>query len=166
MSVSIIVAVDEQNAIGVDNQLLCHLPADLKYFKATTQGHAVVMGRRTFRSLPNGALPNRRNIVVSGTMAGNCPNVEVVPSLTAALHLAEGEDEVFVIGGGMLYQEALPLAEKLYVTQIHHTFDKADTFFPRIDEKEWILTLATKHEADERNAFARTFQVWERKKLL
>jgi dihydrofolate reductase len=165
MLISIIAAIDEQNAIGQESRLLCHLPNDLKYFKSVTQGHTVIMGRKTFQSLPNGALPHRRNIVISRNPALQLAGCEVYPSLEAAFHACRNEDEVFVIGGGSIYEAALPLANKLYITVIHHTFAAADTFFPAIEASEWKEVSNIKYPADEKNKYEHAFVVWEREKV-
>lgn len=161
---SIIVALDEQNAIGNKGDLLCYLPNDLKHFKTTTSGHTVIMGRRTFESLPKGALPNRTNIVITSDDAENYPGCVVVRSLEEALAQCEHEDEVFIMGGGQLYRSSLPLANKLYLTRIHHSFENADTFFPEIDFEEWELVDKEAHKADEKHNYDYTFETYERKK--
>lgn len=161
-NVSIIVAVAKHNAIGAKGGLLCHLPADLKHFKNTTSGHTVVMGRRTFDSLPKGALPNRRNIVVTRNPNFTTPGVEVAHSLAEAFSpVADGE--VFVIGGAQIYAEALPMASKLYITEIEASFPEADTFFPEIDDSQWVETLREAHEADEKNPYPYEFVILERR---
>jgi dihydrofolate reductase len=152
-TISIIVAVDQQNAIGRKNNLLCHLPADLKYFKSITDGHTIIMGRRTFESLPKGALPNRRNIVITRNKDLQWPNVEACASLEEALALTNGESELFIIGGGSVYRDAIPLADKLYVTEIQNSFEGADTRFPEIDKAIWRLISQEKHSADDKNKF-------------
>lgn len=162
-TVSIIVALDSQNAIGRNNDLLCHLPADLKYFKSITEGHSIVMGRRTFESLPKGALPNRRNIVITQNENLSWLNVETCSSLAICFQLTEGEKEIFIIGGGSVYKQAIGLADRLYVTQIHHIFQDADTFFPKIDQKQWELISKQDHLADEKNKFDYSFLTYERK---
>lgn len=133
--ISIIAAIAANNAIGKDNQLLCHLPGDLKRFKDLTTNHTVIMGYKTFLSLPNGALPNRKNIVLSRSIT-QIENCLVVDSLEKALKLCSDEQEVFVIGGGILYHQCLPLADKLYLTHIHAELN-GDTFFPDIDYTQW-----------------------------
>lgn len=164
--ISIIVAVDLQNAIGRENNLLCHLPADLKYFKSITDGHAIIMGRRTFQSLPKGALPNRRNIVVTTNKNLQWPNVETCGSLQEALALTSNESEVFVIGGGSVYREAISFADKLYVTEIQYSFENADTHFPEIDSDLWCLVSEERHSADEKNKFDYYFLMYERNQNL
>lgn len=156
-TISIIVAIDENNAIGKDNNLLCHLPNDLKYFKSVTSGRTVIMGRKTFESLPNGALPNRRNIVNSRNRELQFPNAEMCTSLSEAIALCKDEDEVFIIGGGSIYKEAIGCADKLYITLIHHTFEGADTFFPVVDCSLWEEEWREEHRADEKHRFDYTF---------
>lgn len=161
--ISIIVAIDEQNAIGKDNQLLCHLPNDLKYFKSTTQGHTVIMGRKTFESLPNGALPNRRNIILSRNKDIHFDKCEVVSSLENAISLCKDENEVFIIGGASVYKEAIEKADKLYITSIHHQFEGADSFFPPIDITIWNEVSRTENSIDEKNKYAHDFIIYTRK---
>ena len=163
MNVAIIVAIAEGNAIGKDQQLLCHMPADLKRFKALTTGHTIIMGRKTFESLPN-ALPNRRNIVLSSQPKTHFPGCEVCSSLPDALALCAGEEEVFIIGGGQVYQQALALADKLYITYIHHSFPEATTFFPELDAAQWEETDREEHPADEKNPYPYTYINYSRKR--
>ena len=158
MTVSIIAAVAENGAIGLDNRLLYWLPNDLRRFKALTTGHAIVMGRRTFESLPKGALPNRRNLVLTRNAGFIAPGAETYPSLSAALDACrDGEEEVFVIGGASVYREAMPLADRLCLTLVHDTPAEADAFFPEVEPEEWSVEHEERHEADERHAFAYTF---------
>lgn len=161
-TISIIVAVDENNAIGRDGDLLCHLPNDLKHFKRITSGHTVVMGRRTFESLPKGALPNRTNIVITSDKPENYPGCILVRSIEEAFEKTPSDRETFIIGGGQLYGATLQLTDKLYLTRIHHTFDDADTFFPEIDFDEWKLTDKEQHKADEKHLYDYTFETYER----
>jgi len=153
---SLIVAVDEQNAIGKNQQLLVHLPNDLKHFKQITSGRTVVMGRKTFESLPNGALPNRKNIVLSTNPAFSAKGVTVCRNLDEAIALCEGEN-LFIIGGSTVYKAALPYASTLYLTRVHHTFSDADTFFPEISLDEWREVSSEKCLADERHPYPYTF---------
>lgn len=167
--ISLIAAVAENGAIGFENKLLYWLPNDLKRFKALTSGHTIVMGRRTYESLPKGALPNRRNIVLSRNAAFQAPGVEVFPSLEEALKAVgkgaanivadatQPDNEVFVIGGASVYKEALPLADRLCLTLVHDTPKEADAFFPTLDPTEWKVEEEERHDADERHAFAYTF---------
>lgn len=157
MAISIIVALDSHRAIGKNGGLLCHLPADLKHFKETTTGHTVIMGRRTFDSLPKGALPNRRNIVVTRNPGFSAERVEVAHSFDEALSMVDGEAEAFVIGGAQIYGEAIAVASRLYLTEIEAEFSDADTFFPEIDMAQWKVVAESRHEADEKNQYAMRF---------
>ena len=154
---SIIVAVAENYAIGKKGDLLCHLPADLKHFKEITSGKTVLMGERTFFSLPKHPLPNRRNIVLTDVPGKTFEGAEVVYSIPELLTKVTDNEEAFVIGGGMVYRQMMPLADKLYITHIHHRWDDADTFFPEIKENEWKLLSAERHEADDKNPYPFTF---------
>lgn len=159
---AIAVAVGENYAIGKNNQLLWHMPADLKFFKQTTSGHTVVMGRKTFDSVGK-PLPNRRNIVITRDSELKIDGVEVVNSLDAAIALTKDEEKpVFIVGGAEIYRQALPKTDVLYLTTIHHNFD-ADTFFPEIDRNDWTVISAERHEADEKNKYDYTFEVLKRK---
>lgn len=127
---SIIVAIAQNNAIGKAGQLLYHLPNDLKRFKVLTTGHTIIMGRKTFESLPNGALPNRQNLVLSHDTTLSLPGAEVFPTLEAVLATCPNNEEIFVIGGVSVYRQALPFADKLYITLFDDNPMDADTFFP------------------------------------
>jgi len=155
--ISIIVAISANNAIGKQGDLLCHLPADLKHFKSITSGHPVLMGERTYLSLPNRPLPNRRNIVLTDNPAFQAEGVEIVHSIPEAMALMQGQEEYFIIGGGMVYRQFFPLADKLYITHIHHSWQDADTFFPEIKATEWHAVSEEKHEADDHNPHPYTF---------
>ena len=159
--ISIIVAIAENYAIGKKGDLLCHMPADLKHFKEITSGQTVLMGERTFFSLPKHPLPNRRNIVLTDVPGKTFEGAEAVYSIDEAIELGERQkvngEEVFVIGGGMVYRQMMPLADKLYITHIHHSWEDADTFFPQIDPAIWEQTSAERHEADDKNPYAYTF---------
>ena len=148
-NLNIIVCIAKNRAIGRNNQLLYHLRNDLKRFKALTTGHTVIMGRRTFESLPKGALPNRRNIVLTRG-SQQWPNTEVYTSLDDALKHCSDNEEVFIIGGSTVYHEALPLANKLFLTLVDHSPNDADTFFPVIGN-EWVETERESHPSDEQN---------------
>lgn len=163
MNIAIIVAIAEGNAIGKDQELLCHMPADLKRFKALTTGHTIIMGRKTFESLPH-ALPNRRNMVLSSQPNANFPGCEVCASLPEALALCAGEEEVFIIGGGQVYQQALALSDSLYITRIHHAFPDATTFFPELDAAQWEEIEQEAHPADEKNPYPYTYVNYRRKR--
>ena len=136
--ISLIVAMAHDRVIGKDNRMPWHLPADLQHFKAITSGHPVIMGRKTFESIGK-ALPNRRNIVVSRNANYSAAGAELVNSLEAALSLVKDQEEVFVIGGSQLFKEALPLAQKMYITYIDMHVD-GDTFFPEWDHAQWHET--------------------------
>lgn len=157
---SVIVAVAENNAIGKDNQLLWHLPADLKHFKNLTTGNTIIMGRKTFDSIGK-PLPNRRNIVISRNRELKILGAEVVNSLSHAIALSKNDPEVFIIGGAEIYRQAFPLVHKLYLTRVHGLFE-ADTFFPEIDTKIWKQTYAVTFPPDEKNAVSYTFSTFER----
>lgn len=135
-NISIIVAIAQNFAIGKNNELLFHLPNDLKRFKQITTGHPVIMGRKTLLSLPNGALPNRRNIVITDDPEEKFERCEMVFSIDEAIHSVNNEEEAFVIGGGMIYRQFYPFAGKLYLTLVHRDFD-ADVYFPEIDYSGW-----------------------------
>lgn len=159
---SIIVAADENNAIGKDNNLLCYLPNDLKYFKSVTQGYPVIMGRKTFESLPKGALPNRRNIVITRNKGLHFDSCEMVSSIEEAIELCKDEPMIFFIGGGTIYREAMKIADKLYLTRIHHVFEGADTFFPEINPEEWVLVGQEDHQPDDRHKYGYSFLTFEK----
>lgn len=159
---SLIVAVDQNNAIGKENQMLTHLPDDLKYFKQVTSGHSVIMGRKTFESLPKGALPNRRNIVITRNTELQYPGCEMVNSIEDAIVTASGEEEVFVMGGGIIYKETIDRADKLYITHIHHAFEEAEVYFPEIDLDVWKEVWREDHPADEKHKYAFSFVQYEK----
>lgn len=158
-NISLIAAVDEQNGMGKNNQLLCHLPSDLKYFKAQTIGKPIIMGRKTFESIGK-ALPGRVNIVLTRTVK-EIEGVLIVDSLKEALRVTKDVPEVMIIGGADVFLQAMPLAQHIYLTRIHHTFE-ADVFFPILDPNTWMLKDSTHQEANEHNAFALTFCRYER----
>jgi dihydrofolate reductase len=165
MIISLIVAADEKNGIGKNNQLLCHLSSDLKYFKQTTTGHHIVMGRKTYESVGK-PLPNRTNIVItrSQTTIEGCV---VVNSLEAAIAYAKSnnEHELFITGGGVIFNLSLHAAHRIYLTRIHHTFD-ADVFLPELDLEDWEEVKNEKHSADEKNEYDYSFIVYQRKIVL
>ena len=135
---NLIVAIDRKGAIGRRGELLYHISADLRRFKALTTGHTVVMGRKTFESLPKGALPNRRNIVVSRSSGYSAPGVEVAHSLEAAVAMADSKD-IYIIGGAEIYRQALPLVDRLRLTVIDAETADADTFFPALPLDEFSI---------------------------
>lgn len=149
--ISIIVAIAENHAIGFENKLIYWLPNDLKRFKALTTGNTIIMGRRTFESLPKGALPNRRNIVLSRNgKAEDFPGADLYADLDSALASCTGE--VYIIGGSSVYREAMPKADRLCLTYIYDTPQNADTFFPEINSEEWEETFREEHDTDEKHA--------------
>lgn len=156
--ISIIVAIDNNGAIGKDGDLLCHMPADLKHFKEVTMGHPIVMGSRTYMSFPRRPLPGRRNIVVSRDPHKQLEGAEMFSSLEEAL-AATKDKNCFVIGGGSVYEQVMQMGvvERICLTQIHHSFDEADTFFPKIDPTLWQMTEQEEHEADEKNPYPYTY---------
>ncbi len=160
MIVSLIVAVAENGVIGRAGKLPWHLPEDLKRFKRLTVGHPVIMGRKTWESIGR-PLPGRRNLVVSRTPGYAAEGAEVFASLDEALAAAAGEDEVFVIGGAALYAEAMPRADRLYLTRVHATVE-GDVTFPGLDPAAWTLVSEDRREADARHDHAFSFRVYER----
>lgn len=159
--ISAIVAAAENNVIGKDNRLLWHLPNDLKFFKQTTLGHTVIMGRKTYESVGK-PLPRRRNIVVTRQRDYTVDGAEITHSIQEALDWCTGEDEVFVVGGAAIYTQALPFTERVYLTRVHTSL-AGDTFFPDLDSEEWRLVSREDHPADDRHAFDYSFLVYERK---
>ena len=149
--IAIIAAIDKNNALGFKNRLLFYLPDDLKRFKALTTGHTVVMGRKTFDSLPKGALPNRRNIVLSRSSKLVLPGAEVYASLEEALKHCADDEQVFIMGGASVYKQAMPLADKLYLTEIDAKAAEADVYFPTIDRELWHETKRDVRRADDRH---------------
>jgi dihydrofolate reductase len=161
--INLIVAIAENNAIGIAGDLLCHLPNDLKHFKEITTGATVVMGKNTFFSLPRRPLPNRRNIVLTTDTEFTYENTEVAHSIEQLYTLLNDEEEVFIIGGGKVYEQFINAVDKLYVTHIHHTWEDADTFFPEIDPNTWQCVSTQRNEADEKNPYPYTFAVYTKK---
>jgi dihydrofolate reductase len=161
--ISLLLAADENNVIGYQNQLPWHLPADLKYFKNQTWGMPVVMGRKTFESIGK-PLPGRTNIVITRNPAWVFEKVDVVHTLDEALTVSEalGVKEIFVIGGAEIFKSALPRATRIYLTRIHHRFE-GDVFFPPFSTAEWQLIKSHTHQPDEKNKYAYTFETWERR---
>ncbi|GHT62239.1 dihydrofolate reductase [Bacteroidia bacterium] len=162
MIISMIAAIGRNSEIGKSGDLLCHLPADLKHFKEISSGHTVIMGRKTFESLPKGPLPNRRNIVISRNAGLKIEGAEVYPSLDYAFIKLIDENEVFIIGGAQIYEQTLPVADKLYLTKIHADFPEADAFFPKIDFSVWRETSRETFFADEKNRYSFSFIEYER----
>jgi dihydrofolate reductase len=159
MILAAIVVTDLQNAIGKNNQLLCHLPADLKFFKATTMGSPVIMGRKTYESIGR-LLPGRRNIVITRSADYRLEGAEIFHTLETAIKSCS-EEKVFIIGGAEIFKQCLSQMHEIYRTVIAHTFD-ADTYFPEISTAEFQLTWEECHQKDEKNGYDYCFQKWER----
>ena len=153
--ISIIAAVAKDRAIGYKNKLIYWLPNDLKRFKALTTGHTIIMGRNTFLSLPKGALPNRRNIVLSRS-AKAFEGCDVYASLEEALQHCAKDEDVYIIGGASVYQQALPIADRLCLTEIDDTPAEADTFFPPYAD-DWKESAREDHDIDEKHAYRYSF---------
>ncbi len=162
MDIALIAAIDENGGIGKNNDLLCYLPTDLKHFKALTLNHSIVMGRKTFQSLPKGALPKRRNIVLSKNKNFTAPNIDIISSIDELFNICNEQEKIFVIGGGMIYNLFLPKATHLHLTHIHHSFS-ADTFFPKINFDEWQITNTIDNQADEKHKYSFSFVDYVRK---
>ena len=162
--ITIIAAADENNAIGKDNQLIWHLSADLKRFKSLTNGHHIIMGRKTFESFPK-PLPNRTHIVVTRQHPYKVPEgVIVVGNLEDALDASREDGNPYVIGGGDIYKQAMAFADVIELTRVHHTFDNADTFFPEIDLNLWEVIKENKFKADEQHPYDFSFITYKRKR--
>ena len=162
MTLSIIVAMAKNRAIGRNGDLIWHNSRDLKQFKKITTGHTVIMGYKTYLSLPNHkALPNRRNIILSSRLDEAPEGFELTDSINAALDMVKDEEEVFIMGGGMVYEQFLPKADRLYLTRIDKAFE-ADTFFPYINFEEWNLVDLEVIDDDPQVDYSYRFEVWER----
>lgn len=167
MIISLLVAASTNNAIGKNNQLLWHLPNDMKFFKNTTWGMPIIMGRKTFESINKKSLPGRLNIIITKQQnlnhLQNNTDTWVTHSLEEAITQAQQTDcnEAFIIGGGEIFKVAMPIAERIYLTRVHATFE-ADTFFPEINNKEWKQISCKNHEIDGKHAFAYSFELWEK----
>jgi dihydrofolate reductase len=159
MTISIVVAISENHAIGKDNKLLWRLPADLKHFKEITTGHTIIMGRKTYESVGR-PLPNRRNIIITRQPIA-IEGCEVVNSIDAALALCAEEDEVFIVGGAEIYRQSLHLTNRIYLTVVHKEFE-GDSFFPEIKKEDWKEVSREDHQADEKNPLPYSFITLER----
>lgn len=156
--INIIVAVAPDLAIGKDGDLLFHISADLRRFKALTMGHPVIMGRKTFESLPKGALPGRRNIVVSRNNGFTAPGAETAASIADAIALCDTAEKVFIIGGAQIYRQAVDLADNLLLTRFDRSVDGADCFFPAIDQHLWQSTARSEWITDEKSGVRYCFE--------
>lgn len=159
---SIIVAIADNNAIGNNNELLWHIPDDLKRFKKLTSGHQVLMGKRTWESLPIKPLPNRENIVLTDIPGEIIEGCTMAYSIEDALSKIKDNEECFIMGGGMIYRQFLDKADKLYITHVHKNFE-ADTFFPEINYNDWELIEEEKHQAEGNLDFSFTYSIYVRK---
>jgi dihydrofolate reductase len=160
--ISIIVAIADNYAIGKDNKLLWHLPEDLKRFKRITEGHPVIMGKRTYYSLPKRPLPGRTNIVLTDVAGEQIDNCRMAYSIEDIIQQCDENTENFIIGGASVYQQFFTIAQKLYITEVHANFE-ADTFFPEIDLNTWKVIEREDHKADEKHPFDYTFVTYVRK---
>lgn len=163
MILSFIAAIDDNNAIGKDNQLPWHLPEDLKFFKRITLGKPVLMGRKTYESLGR-PLPGRLNIVISTQNIPLPAGVLLYPTIEEGLNRLQQEttDEGFIIGGGTIFSATMPQADRLYITRVHTAIAGASAFFPAIDHTHWHMAWQEKHKADEKHKYDYTFEQYER----
>ena len=161
--ISLIVAASENNAIGKRNAMLWHLPEDLKFFKNTTWGLPVIMGRKTFEAVGK-PLPGRTNIIVTSNPNWQAENTISTTSIENAIAIANETNakEIFITGGGEIYKQTMPIANKVYLTRVHTTID-GDAFFPELDVNTWEVVFEKHVKADEKNKFDMTFQTWKRK---
>ncbi len=156
MILTAIAAVAQNGIIGKDNDLIWHLPDDLKHFKTLTKGHTIIMGRKTWESIGAKPLPKRRHIVITRNADYIANGAEVVTSVEAAIALIKNDDQPFIVGGAEIYKLAMPFVKRLELTYVHHDFE-GDTFFPEFDENEWETTTEECHEADEKHKWPFTF---------
>lgn len=160
--ISIIVAIASNYAIGKDNDLLWHITRDLKRFKQITKGHYIVMGKKTYYSLPVRPLPNRTSLIITDVENEVIDNCLMAYSIDEAINKMDKSKENFIIGGGSIYKQFMPLANKLYITRVHKDYE-ADTFFPEISLDEWELTSQEHVTDDPQNNFTYTFEIFSRK---
>jgi dihydrofolate reductase len=165
MILSHVVAASTNNAIGKDNQLLWHLPNDLKFFKNITWAMPVAMGRKSFESLGNKPLNGRFNIIITRNKDFKAEGCVVVNNINDAIFVAQQHDykELMILGGGEIYKQSMDEADKIYITRVHAIFEDADTFFPEINERKWELVSNQDFFADEKHAYDYSFQLWEKK---
>lgn len=163
MILKAIVAYADNHVIGKDNDLIWHLPDDLKHFKLHTKGRTIIMGRRTWDSLGGRPLPNRRHIVITRTHGFQAEGAEVVHTLEDAIALAKHEEEVFVVGGAQIYELAMPFLDVLEITEVHAS-PQGDTYFPKWDSSVFDLVSQDKRPADEQHEYSFTFKTWMRKR--
>ncbi len=165
MEICLVAAASENNALGYQGNLLWHLPNDLKFFKNTTWGTAVAMGRKTYDSINRIPLKGRYNIIITRQDVLEAPGCTVVSNLKDAIYDASnhGYAQIMVVGGGEIYAAALPMATTIYLTRVHAVFTPADAFFPEINLEEWTLTNEQVFEMDDKHAYSYTIQQWNRK---
>lgn len=156
MKLTTIAAVADNGVIGKDNDLIWHLPDDLKHFKRLTKGHTIVMGRKTWESIGAKPLPKRRHIIITRNAEYTATGAEVVTSVDAALELIENDEQPFIVGGAEIYKLAMPFVKRLELTYVHNDFE-GDTYFPEFDKNEWEVTSEVRHEADEKHQWPFTF---------
>ena len=163
MNITLVVAASDNNVIGKDNQLLWHLPKDMRFFKNTTWGLPIVMGRKTFESLGNKVLPGRLNLILSNQKNIKTNGATLVHSLQDAVNLAAKQDykQLMVIGGGQIYELALPLAHTIMLTRVHTTIE-GDAFFPALNE-DWVKKESTFYNSDEKHSYSFDIECWQRK---
>jgi dihydrofolate reductase len=161
MKITLVAAAAENNALGKDNDLIWRLPDDFKRFKALTSYHHIIMGRKTFESFPK-PLPNRKHVVITRQENYKNETIEVVHSLEEAIQFSSTEDQIFIIGGGEIYKQALPFANKIELTRVHGEFE-ADAFFPEIDEKKWDLVNSEFHDKDEKHKYSFSYLTFLKK---
>lgn len=159
--ISIIVAIAENWGIGKNNDLLWHIPDDLKRFKRITSGHPVIMGKRTYESLPRRPLPNRRNIVITDIPGEQIEGCEMAYSIADAIAKCNQDEENFIIGGASVYRQFLPFSDRLYLTRVHKSFE-ADVFFPEIDFSQWTCISSEDFPAGDINSFSYTNEIYSR----
>lgn len=160
--ISLIAAMAENRAIGIANDLPWKLPADLKWFKAQTLGKPIIMGRNTMDSIKRRALPGRRNIYISRSLNEAPEGFEHAASLQQALDMVKDTEEIMIVGGADIYRQALTFANRLYITRVHAQVE-GDAFFPEWDTRQWTCSFSELHPADEKHAYAFTFEIWDRK---
>jgi dihydrofolate reductase len=162
MTLTLIAAAAENNALGKDNQMIWHLPDDFKRFKQLTSGHYIIMGRKTFESLP-GILPNRTHVIITRQPDFKAEGCIIVNSLDEALAASPQDDEAFVIGGGEIYKQSIDRADKIELTRVYGTSPDADAFFPEIDPEKWTLAEEVFHPKDNRHKYDMAFQTYLKK---
>ena len=163
MNITLVVAASENNAIGLNNQLLWHLPKDMRFFKNTTWGMPILMGRKTFESMGSKPLNGRLNIIITRNKTWAHEDVTVVHTMEEATYVATkfSYNELLVIGGGEIYEMALPFAQKIWLTRVHTTIE-GDVYFPKLNT-EWEMVSSTQNDADEKHKFSFDFECWKRK---